>query len=584
MMKEYSKEYKNRKVYTVHQKEEKARGQKRCRPAVFLALLLILSLTYALPTMAANRVPDMEINVALQEDGSAYIMQTWTTDTDEGTEFYLGCHDNGYLSITDFAVSDVNGSYTWVDDWDINASFEEKAGKCGIVETDEGVELCWGISQYGENCYMIEYTLHDLVGSYTDADGFLYRFVDEMSFFPTDVVLAIYDQNETPLTEDNCRIWAFGYDGEIQFIDGVVGAWSGSPLESGQHMTLMVALDKGVLSPQRTVEESFDTVIERALEGSDYDADAAFEDGADTEITGSDLLISFLFLVFTGGLIAAVLIAFTKLRAAKLNRQMQNVEYFRDAPNNGDLNVTYELGRSCDLCREDVLLGAYLLRLISDGSLEPQGDENDPKKLTLRLVRPPHGDNTYDDAFYTILEAAAGADGVLQSAELEKYSNKNAKPLSRFFDSCVRGARQTLIRGGCFKGAVCNSQKDLTKAGRRQLDEILGLKRFLLDFSLIHERGIKETVIWQDYMVYAMLLGIADKVLPQIRALYPDALPQIQHYERYMRYAGSYNAILYRAYREEQHRYQASRSAGSGGHASLGGGGGFSGGGGGGTR
>lgn len=36
-----------------------------------------------------------------------------------------------------------------------------------------------------------------------------------------------------------------------------------------------------------------------------------------------------------------------------------------------------------------------------------------------------HGDNTYDDAFYTILEAAAGADGVLQSAELGKYSNQN---------------------------------------------------------------------------------------------------------------------------------------------------------------
>lgn len=574
------KEDKDKKVY----QKEKSRCPKRHRSAVFLAMLTALCLTGALPAAAANRVPDMEIDVALQEDGSAYITQTWTTDTDEGTEFYLGCRNNGYLSITDLAVSDENGSYIFVDDWDVNASFEEKAGKCGIVETSEGVELCWGISRYGENCYTIEYVLHDLVGSYTDVDGFNHRFVDEMNFFPTDVVLAIYDQDGTPLTEDNCRIWAFGYDGEIQFIDDVIGAWSRKPLEGGQHMTIMLSLEKGVLSPQRTVEESFDTVIERALEGSDYDTDAAFADEADEEVTGNDILISFLFLVFTGGLIAAVLILLAKLRKAKLDRQMKGVEYFRDAPNNGDLNVTYELGRCCSLCREDALLGAYLLRLISAGSLEPEGDESDAKHLTLRLVHPPRGSNAYDDAFYTILEAAAGADGVLQPAELERYTNKNAKPLSSFFDSCVRGARQTLIHDGCFKGAVCDSQKDLTKAGKKQLDEILGLKRFLLDFSLINERGVRETIIWQDYMVYAMLLGIADKVLPQIRELYPDALPQIRHFERYMWYAGSYNAILYRAYREEQHRYQASRSAGSGGHASFGGGGGFSGGGGGGIR
>ena len=530
--------------------------------------------------LAANRVPEMEIEVALRPDGSAYITQTWMTDTDEGTEFYLACNDSGYLSITDFSVSDKNGPYTFVEDWDVGASFEEKANKCGIVETDNGVELCWGISEYGQNRYAIEYVLHDLVGAYSDADGFNHRFVDEMSFFPTDVVLTIRNQDGTPLTDETCDIWAFGYDGQIQFEDGAIRAWSESPLKSGRHMTVMVSLEKGILSPLRTVEDSFETVKERAFEGSDYDPDAT----ADEEVTGGDLLIAGAFLAFIAAIIAAIVAACKKLRKTKQNKQMQAVEYFRDAPNNGNLNVTYELGRSCRLCRDDSLLGAYLLRLISDGSLEPEGEGDDPKQVRLRLVRPPRTEDQYDDVFYTVLEAAAGADGVLQPDELERYSNKNVKPLSRFMDSCVREAKQTLIRTGCFKGAVCNGPKDLTQEGKRQLDEILGLKRFLLDFSLIHERGVKETVIWQDYMIYALLLGIADKVAPQIKKLYPDALPQIQHFERCVRYAGYYNGILYSAYRNDQYRYQASRSSGSGGHASFGGGGGFSGGGGGGTR
>lgn len=533
--------------------------------------------------LAANQVPEMEIGVALKPDGSAYITQFWTTDTDEGTEFYLACNDSGYLTITDFSVSDQNGSYTFVEDWDIDASFEEKANKCGILETDKGVELCWGVSEYGQNRYTITYVLHDLVGSYSDADGFNHRFVDEMSFFPTDVVLTICNQDGTPLTDDDCDIWAFGFDGQIQFEDGVIRAWSEVSLESGQHMTVMMSLEKDILSPSRTVEDSFETVKERALEGSDYDPDAAL-DSVEEEITGGDILLAVLSFAFIIALVTAVAAAGIKLRKAKLNKRMKAVQYFRDAPNNGNLNVTYELGRHCGLCKDDSLLGAYLLRLISDGSLEPEGESDDPRQVKLRLVRSPRSENQYDDALYTVLEAAAGEDGVLQPRELEKYCDRNIKPLSRFLDSCIREANQTLIQTGCFKGAVCDGPKDLTDEGKRQLDEILGLKRFLLDFSLIHERGVKETVIWQDYMIYALLLGIADKVAPQIRKMYPEALPQIQQFERCAGYAGYYNGILYTAYQNDQYRYQASRRSGSGGHASFGGGGGFSGGGGGGIR
>ena len=40
--------------------------------------------------------------------------------------------------LSDFLVSDINGAYTYVEDWDIKASFEEKAGKYGMVKTPKG--------------------------------------------------------------------------------------------------------------------------------------------------------------------------------------------------------------------------------------------------------------------------------------------------------------------------------------------------------------------------------------------------------------------------------------------------------------
>ena len=551
-----------------------------------IAVIIVAFLCAALlctPALAASRVSEMELDVALRPDGSAHITQVWTTDTDEGTEFYLGCRDSGYLTITDFSVSDQNGPYVYVEDWDVDASFEEKANRCGILETGEGVELCWGVSEYGDNRYTIEYVLHDLVGNYSDADGFNHRFVDEMNFFPTDVTLTIRNQDGTPLTDEICDIWAFGFDGQIQFEDGVIRAWSEAPLESGAHMTVMVALEKGVLSPVRVVEDSFEAVKERALAGSDYGADEDAE-WDDEPLTAGDLLLFAAIILTLVLLILLLVVLLVKVGKAKRKKRMERVGYFRDAPNGGNLNVTYQLGLCSGLCEEDALLGAYLMRLISQGCMESTDDSNDAEPVRLRLSHGPQSGNMYDDALYTILKAAAGADGVLDPNELEHYCGQNYVPLSRFMESCERSGKQTLIRSSCLKGAVLDNDKDLTKKGQQELDEVYGLKHFLLDFSLIHERGVKEAVIWQDYMVYALMLGIADKLEAQIQELYPDQLPQLNQYRRYVRYSGYYNGVMYSAYSREKLRRAPNRRSGGGGRVSFGGGGGFSGGGSGGIR
>lgn len=394
--------------------------------AAFLAAALCMAVC-CLPAAAENRVSEMEIDVALRRDGSAAVTQVWTADTDSGTEFYLACRDSGYLTIADFSVSDASGAYALLEEWDVDASFEEKAGKCGVHETEDGVELCWGIGEYGPRRYTVSYVLQGLVGAYDDADGFNHRFVDKMTTFPTSVSLTVRREDGAPLTDGDCDIWAFGYDGQIRFEDGAIHAWTETALDGDENMTVMVALKKGVLSPLRRVDESFEEVKDRAFEGSDY--------GNEEEGGLLDLLLGLAVFLVIGMFIAAGAMIAARRRKARLNKRTKQAAYFRDAPNNGNLNVTHRLGSACELCREDSLLGAYLLRLISDGALEPVESGSDARQADMRLVRPPRGANPYDDAFYTILEAAAGADGVLQAKELERFCDRNARPL------CLRGPR-----------------------------------------------------------------------------------------------------------------------------------------------
>ena len=254
-----------------------------------LTILLTALLTAALcaaPALAANRVETLTTDVALRADGSAHVTQVFSADTAEGTEFYVDRMDSGCLTYSRFAVSDENGPYAVLPDgqWDIDASFDEKAGKCGLLEIDGGVELCWGITEYGRHDYTVSYDIGGLAGAYSDADGFNYRFIDpDQSIFPTSASVTVRMEDGTPLTDETCDIWAFGFDGQIQFEDGVIRAWTETPLEGSRYMTVMVRLEKGCLLPERQETGVFQAVVDTALQGSDYDTE-------EEPITATDVL------------------------------------------------------------------------------------------------------------------------------------------------------------------------------------------------------------------------------------------------------------------------------------------------------
>ena len=59
-----------------------------------------------------------------------------------------------------------------------------------------------------------------------------------------------------------------------------------------------------------------------------------------------------------------------------------------------------------------------------------------------------------------------------------------------------------------------------------------------------------------------LMLGIADKLEAQIQELYPDQLPQLKQYRRYVRYTGCYNGVMYGAYSREKLRRAPNRRSG----------------------
>ena len=106
--------------------------------------------------------------------------------------------------------------------------------------------------------------------------------------------------------------------------------------------------------------------------------------------------------------------------------------------------------------------------------------------------------------FFLLMEGAAGADAILEPRELQYYlrQHKENDFLKRL-------------------NTLSEDQKRMVEDSQVAA-QMLGLKHFLVEASLIRERGIAEMTLWKEYLVYATLFGVADKVCDNFAEVYSD--------------------------------------------------------------
>lgn len=558
---------------------------------LLLKIIAVLCLLFGLcfSVSAANHVEKIDVEVILNEDGSAKITQIWEGDFSEGTECFYEFNAGDRLKIKDFTVSLDGEKYTTLEDWDVYATFWDKAYKCGLNYIGRDTyEVCWGISKLGTNRYTVEYTVENVVVSYAESDGFNFRFINSgMNTGPTDATIVIKLYDGTVINDSNCNIWGFGYSGTVDFYDGMIIGVTDIPMRSYDHMTIMMELQKGILTPSYTTDETFDAVREEAFEGSYYDDYYGNSSDDDLKKIGLALIVAYTFLglaIFSSLKLGKVL----KKRAVK--KFAENCEYNRDVPEE-DINVAYSLLYSLGCCEESDIISARILRLIGQGVITPidydnEGEKISKRKVSFRINHVSDGQLEHcDKKLYEILKASAGSDGILEPVEMKLYCRDHPAVLRAFLRRSQLSGEERLDELRCSKKGKYTRVKHLSTTGTNMLTDLCGLKKYLLEFSLIDERTVSDTYIWQEYLVYASLFGIADKVADQLVKVNPQLEPQVSVYRRDIYFARTCRGYMYSNMRKTEQAARTSAARGSGGRASFGGGGGFSGGGGrGGTR
>ena len=540
---------------------------------ICLLLGLLMSATSVFSRPSLN---NLDIKVVLSKNGDARITETREMYIDdEGTECYIGLANMGESQVKDLTVSDETGSRFINVDWDVDETRDWKTYKCGIVTTNRGYEVCWGLGEEGERTYITSYTITGLVRGYPDADAIRHVFLDtSVSPKPEHAKITIMTADTTMvINPDSCGIWGFRFEGNLWFEDGTIVAETTQAMSSEAGLYIMVQFPKGMFEPTIWENDTFENKKNEAFEGSDY---VGGDD--DEEMTLFEWVIFILIyggstLIAVGGFMWHIV---TVWRAR--HRANKDLMWYRDIPLNGNLQEANNILNAYKYMHTDYnnLMSACILKLIQMGAITIETRRNMKGKMEPNFVI--HQLKDLDNQpvlmrkIFKIFKQAAGSDTVLEAKELKQYMKS----------TCNQSITDSFIN-------TLHTKTSISKYKDREdeVRQLFGLRKFLKEFTLLDERGVDEVKLWKDYMVYATLFGIADRVIKEMKKVNPEyfnmdqvanqmadnmTLPLIYSTLHH----STSSAVAAKAAREH-------RSSGGGGHSSWGGGGGgFSGGGGGG--
>ena len=545
-----------------------------------LAIIAAASLT--LTAVARQRVKDVDTKVVLDRDGSATVTQIWDVDVTEGTEWYIPVQNLGPMTVGNLQVSENGVPFQSVGTkWDVDWSRSRKEGKCGMVPKSDGAELCWGIGQYGEHKWTVTFRLTGLVMAYDDADALVFTWIPPgMGGSPEHAKVTIVPGFDCPTwVKDSPGVWAFGFYGDINVADGAVVAESSESFGYSSKLITLVKWDQGVFQPTVVRGGPVQDMIDRALDGSSYG-----------EEDDTPFLIIF-GILFLGGFALILWVGIASALGYKWDPKFFGKKkidgWYRDIPLDGNLFAAYytlSKGRfSVGAAPANNLIGAFFLRWIMDGVVTVEPDPNSSKRVNLSFKKDLISDDEVEQDLFHYARVASGDNLVLEKGEFEKWSTKNYSKVTAWPTRAqAHGKNWFHQKGYILRASTC------TADGAKEACHVIEFKNFLKDFTISDQRVASEVKLWKDYLVFAQLFGIAEKVAQQFKKLYPAEYAQVAQQ------TGMSDATLWRTIywtnnlstRSFNNAVQKAGSVtGGGGRSSFGGGGGsFGGGFGGGAR
>lgn len=184
--------------------------------------------------------------------------------------------------------------------------------------------------------------------------------------------------------------------------------------------------------------------------------------------------------------------------------------------------------------RKTHFLGAILLKWLKENKIKIQKEEVGIllKKEDTCIIFNENSvfENELEQELHKMFFVAS-KDGILQKKEFEKWCSRNYSKILNWFDKVLNFERDLLVEERKIIKEITTTLKIFKKEKyivdsslMEEAKELKGLQKFLEEFTLIDKREAIEVTLFEEYLMFAQILGIAKKVASQFKKLYPEII------------------------------------------------------------
>lgn len=525
----------------------------------------------------------LEYNVYLNEDGSANVTEKWRISIQDTNTLFktFEMDQEKYTGITDVSVKEIKSDGSKINFRKINQEkyHVDKNFYYALKNKKGQFEIAWGAhAEDVIKTYEINYKIIDAVKNYADCSEFYWQFISTNSEIPATIVEGTITLPKAVANKEELKVWAHGpLNGNINIVSNQVIKFQVLDLQKN------TMLEARILTPTNLFLTNANTSNKAKLQ-SILTQEQQWAEEANRQREEMirmqeqrKMIMRTIFIVSNIiGLILAVIIIRKIIQYHKILKENPVLKpeteypYFRDYPDetatpaqagfvyyfkNGGLQ--YHMSKIISASMLDLCLKGYI-------TFEPVAAKKDQinvilkQKETLDLQKD-------EKIIYELFEKVANKETrTFTMKELEKYAkNHSGSVLSKTneVETVVKEIqeekgnyeKELIEMSGKWKlkefgftflaifslifmqilfipalialnytFIIARRYNRLTQKGINEKEAWMGLKRYMSDFSLMKEKEVPELVLWEKYLVYATVFGISEKVLKQLKVVYPQ--------------------------------------------------------------
>ena len=599
---------------------------------LFISIILLVLTTFSIYVRADDSsslyLDKLKFDVTVNEDGSMDVVETWNIDISHVNTLYktFKIDDDKFTSIKNVRVKDITGNREFTQ---IDEEMYHVTENCyyGLINSKGNFEIAWGVGlddRYATRTYEISYTVVDAIGKYNDYAELYWQFIGEDFEVDADKITGTITLPSNAESEEDIKVWGHteNLNGEIYVTDTNKIKFQLENFNAGRYVEVRVLFPTEMIESTGRVynEDRYDDVIKEETKWANQaNLRRQWEEIKDEVVA---TFVIFVILALCIIFIEKAVKYGKKLSSIKKFVPEQKLDYFRDLPEKDTTpgEAVYILKEPYNAFSRHFgkIFSATLLDLKLKDYIDLRVEKTDKNKDKIYLKKLKESDSNLKSDEKRILDFAYKAFGKKTEVEmktLEQYIEKHPAGVEALINGCLKAIESQLKESKMFdkkqkeefsnyaglsgvyyvfaivtlfwafplaiilliNGLICGSIKKranvLTQKGVDSKEKWKGLKKYMEDFSLLKEKEIPAIEVWEHYLVYATAFGIADKVLKQLKTIYPniDELDSI--------HTSTYMYFMYHSNFETSFSSSISSSISSSYSSATGGGGGFSGGG-----